>query len=213
MHSLLLVPIPDGTPLLIGAAWTLSHEFLFYAVFVLMILFGRAGMLVFALWLGAIVLCWAAGGARYPVDVLLAPCNLLFVMGILAGLWFPKLSRRGALLCAGLGVAGFLAVGWGDLFKLVAISHALRTVLPPLAALAVLVAASVAVGGARTCPCREAADPRVAARDPDLTARSAGAGRRLSRSRARASSRGTPRAARRSAWAQASASSRRSSAG
>lgn len=84
------------------------------------------------------MLCWAAAGARYPVDVLLAPCNLLLVMGILAGLRFPKLSRRGAPLCAGLGVAGFLAVGWGDLFKLVAISHALRTVLPGLcAALAV----------------------------------------------------------------------------
>ncbi|MWD28326.1 acyltransferase family protein [Aquicoccus sp. SCR17] len=128
LHSLALVPMPDGAALLVEVGWTLSHEFLFYALFCLLIVAPRAGIAAFALWIlaiGALV----PRPPGYPWDFLLAPCNLLFAMGMGAALVFPRLSPRWAGTAALCGTALFLAVGLGDAYGVMDLTHAGRTLL------------------------------------------------------------------------------------
>lgn len=129
VHSFLLLPKPDGSPFLITAAWTLSHEFLFYAVFAVLILRPRLGAALFLVWiLGALAVSLGVTPG-YPVDFLLSPFNLLFPMGILAANLFRRLTARAAAALAIGGAVLFLAVGLAEVYAVIDWNHALRTIL------------------------------------------------------------------------------------
>lgn len=80
LSGLVLLPMP--TPPIVGVAWTLSHELLFYALFGLCIYAAAAGRAVVCAWAAAIVagLWWKE--LPYPLSFLLNVKNLEFLMGI-----------------------------------------------------------------------------------------------------------------------------------
>ncbi|MEH3086328.1 MAG: acyltransferase [Xylophilus ampelinus] len=109
---------PLGTPLL-GVAWTLQHEMLFYGVFALAILNVRLGQAVLCFWLCMILAQWAAGASWFQQDlyrIAMNPFNLEFFMGM-GGAW---LVRRKAALAGRPGL--LLAVG-GLLFAVLAVAE------------------------------------------------------------------------------------------
>lgn len=113
-----LTLLPTGSPPALAAAWTLVHEMMFYALF-LVSYATRRFPLVVAAWVGAILAGMAAGlSTSYAAPSLasiLAPINLEFVCGMLAAL----AVRRGLLphhalgaLVAGLvGLVAFFGLG------------------------------------------------------------------------------------------------------
>jgi len=115
IKSFLLIP-QEHLPL-IGAAWTLSHELLFYALFALFILVGiRGSVLMLVAWAVAIVATNLTADARlfdgdnYIVRFVLNERNLEFIVGCLSA-W---LCLRGPIWRPGLwllGGAGMLVIG------------------------------------------------------------------------------------------------------
>lgn len=107
VQALLLFPFEGAPPL--TAAWTLSHEILFYLMFGLCILLGRAGMLVFAVWmlacLGSFVL---SDASAFPLSFLVSTNNLLFGIGLLAAFLFGTGSIAGNRLVLAVGGVFFL---------------------------------------------------------------------------------------------------------
>ena len=94
----------------IGPAWTLFHEVAFYAIFGLLILNRRVGLLVMGLWLVVCVVLW-----HYPPDdgrtalaVYTAAYSAQFALGMLAYLAYRHLHWRA---CIALGVAGLAVLG------------------------------------------------------------------------------------------------------
>lgn len=134
LHSMFLIPKPDGSPFLINAAWTLSHEFLFYFVFALLFLSVRAGAAVFALWMAGVLVASIWPGARYPLNFLFSIYNLLFLLGVLAALFYRRIPVPLARLAAIAGLLGFFAVGLLEAYGIVVPDHGVRTVLFGLSA-------------------------------------------------------------------------------
>ncbi len=104
-QAFLLVPFEGAPPL--TAAWTLSHEILFYLIFGLCILLGRAGLLVFGFWMLLCLLAffgWDSLG--FPASFLLSPNNLLFGIGLAGAALFGSgsPSANGFVLAAGVGI-------------------------------------------------------------------------------------------------------------
>lgn len=138
VHSILLLPMPDGSALLVGAAWTLSHEFLFYLVFCILVLAPGIGAAIFILWFT--IICFFSFGQTlpYPMDLLFAPYNLLFGMGMISAVVFTRIPHGLAFFASWVGTILFLAVGIADTYQFVLMTHATRTILYGLfAALAV----------------------------------------------------------------------------
>ncbi|EFH09465.1 acyltransferase family protein, partial [Teichococcus cervicalis] len=98
LASLLLLP---GPPLLLGVAWTLVHEMLFYLLFALAILAPRAGL--------AIGLAWVALSLLLPkgigplADILFELRHVEFLMGALAAWTLRHAPPRRPLALAALG--------------------------------------------------------------------------------------------------------------
>ena len=126
LGSFFMVPISTelgGQPL-IGVAWTLSHEMLFYAVFGLGILLGRKFLFGFsALWVGAICIqSFVTSETNTAMDFLFRHQNLQFLLGILLCWLYRRSSPQGTpllvslfLLLSCLGCVLFLP---GRLFNL-----------------------------------------------------------------------------------------------
>ena len=113
IKSLLLIPQSHGTHLSVG--WTLTHEVLFYLVFAILLFSRKLGAFLIGAWvLGILVAESLNGNDAFPSNFFLNPNNLLFPLGMLAGmavLKFPVLrGRNGALVfLAGNVVFGITA--------------------------------------------------------------------------------------------------------
>jgi exopolysaccharide production protein ExoZ len=108
--------LPDNRSPALAVAWTLRHEMLFYALFLLSYFTPRfAGLL--AAWVlaifAAMAMAWKADAPA--LRILLAPINLEFVAGMIAACAYAKLSTRWWPALLGIGVAGiaiaFAALG------------------------------------------------------------------------------------------------------
>lgn len=120
--------LPSHAEPLLGIAWTLQYEVVFYAVFCILILSRVAGMAILLAWLAAIV---AAGIGPAPSAIphsLFALYNLEFLAGMLAAYWLRNhhLPAPRATLTAGTALFAIAAVaenagllnGYGDLARL-----------------------------------------------------------------------------------------------
>ncbi len=105
--SILLVgPDPHASLLFVG--WTLFHEMLFYALFGLAIWRPRLGLPLLAAWLAAAALLPQFHAvSAYPAGMI----DLLFGLGIAAGLVLQRGDAPAPVLVAGLGAGLFLATG------------------------------------------------------------------------------------------------------
>lgn len=96
---------------LLGVAWTLQHEALFYLAFALLIASRRLGLALFALWFG-----WVAGEAVGLLPPLAVPrlgsaANLEFLAGMIAARMVAKGRVPAPAAVALLGAAGFVMAG------------------------------------------------------------------------------------------------------
>jgi peptidoglycan/LPS O-acetylase OafA/YrhL len=109
------VLVSMGTATVVGQAWTLYHEVVFYALFALVVLNRRAGVLALGVWMLACVVRAPSGAPLWnEIDQLLimltSPLNLLFGLGMIARLGLDR-TQRGALPAA--AGAGLFALGLG----------------------------------------------------------------------------------------------------
>jgi peptidoglycan/LPS O-acetylase OafA/YrhL len=117
--SYLLLPPPDGQMPIIAAAWTLQHESLFYALFLVALLLGRrAGACLMSAWMLLVAVVGVLGIGLHGMPRLLCDAhNVEFIFGVLA---CESLHRRiptparalvWGILLAGMvgGVAGYEA--------------------------------------------------------------------------------------------------------
>jgi exopolysaccharide production protein ExoZ len=145
--------LPNTTQPVVGQAWTLVHEMFFYALFSLVIVFGRRALIGFVFWAASILVWQAAHVSDYranplfafPISFILSPFNIEFIFGVGAGL----LVRRGwQYLSRTLALAGILTFGLGLIF----VDY--RTVGDLAARLAFGGSAAIAVLGLASLPWR-----------------------------------------------------------
>ena len=100
-----------GQQLWIGQAWTLQHEFLFYAFFLLLILLGRGAWIIMLSWVAACVYV-SIGQAVVPrktwFDIFFHPYHVMFISGICTAI-VAKSTRANWLRYSWL-VAGLLGI-------------------------------------------------------------------------------------------------------
>lgn len=141
---------PTGQPLVLGVAWTLQHEVLFYAIFMLLLLHLRAGLTAYCIWQ---LMCLAAlpglplNGLAQTNSFLLSPYNLLFSLGACSALLYGRLTRWAVPASLIAGTALFTVTGVLDVMGPVAMDHALRTLMFGLGA-------ALAVAGLAAAPWR-----------------------------------------------------------
>ena len=90
--SYLLLPPPDGSLPVITAAWTLQHEALFYALFLVALLHGRrTGIWLMASWMALIVFLCGTGVKWAGLPGLIFDAhNVEFIFGVLACFLFKR---------------------------------------------------------------------------------------------------------------------------
>jgi len=93
-------------------SWTLFHEILFYAAFAVLIVDRRAGMVVSALWLAAIVTsaAGASDGAGIIPAYVTSPLNLLFALGVATQIAVRQRRVRYPWLWVALGLTAFASL-------------------------------------------------------------------------------------------------------
>ena len=74
--------LPAAHPPIVGVAWTLSHELLFYAVFSTLLVSRKVGILVLSAWLVGLVLARFFDPSPYPMSFLLDVKNIEFFFGM-----------------------------------------------------------------------------------------------------------------------------------
>jgi exopolysaccharide production protein ExoZ len=98
--SYFLIPAPE-LPVL-GVAWTLRFEALFYTLFVLLILNRRLGTALFVAWF--VVIALGYGKADFPVSFFLSDVNVQFLMGMVGCLVLKRLPPWRPFVLAGGGL-------------------------------------------------------------------------------------------------------------
>ena len=113
--------IRTESPPIVGVAWTLCHEVMFYAVFALLIYSRRIGLYAIALWTAVVGFGLFVPHAEMPLHFIENPYHIEFVLGALAAYLARARPVRIAPALAGLGIAAFLVVGLK--FNDLAIAH------------------------------------------------------------------------------------------
>jgi exopolysaccharide production protein ExoZ len=107
--------LPNTVQPVVGQAWTLVHEMFFYALFALVIIFGRRALIGFVFW-AVCILLWQAVHVNdyranpvfaFPVSFMLSPFNIEFIFGVGAGLLVRRGWRHFSRTLAAAGVAMF----------------------------------------------------------------------------------------------------------
>jgi peptidoglycan/LPS O-acetylase OafA/YrhL len=138
LASLALWPMPDGP--MMQVAWTLQHEMAFYLVFALILLNQTVGGAIFLVWMAACVLALPAHGTTgYPLDFLLKPHNILFLLGLVAALAHRHFSPAAARAAFWGGTAAFLGLGLSETVFDLALMQALLTLGYGIAAATIII--------------------------------------------------------------------------
>ena len=111
--------LPQAMDPLVGPAWTLEHEMLFYLLFALAVLSRRFGMIVFAVWLASI-LGKALGLLGDHLSFIAAFYHLQFFAGIAVAYAAIYRPPSHPIALAVTGVLGFLATGILENLNLIA---------------------------------------------------------------------------------------------
>jgi exopolysaccharide production protein ExoZ len=101
--------LPSWSEPLLGVAWTLQYEVVFYAFFAALILNRHVGILLLAAWLMAVLVASARGGLGVPPSV----CSA-YDLEFFLGMGVAVLARRG-----GVGASGVAVLVGGSVLVLV----------------------------------------------------------------------------------------------
>jgi peptidoglycan/LPS O-acetylase OafA/YrhL len=107
--SFLLVPHSQDP--IVGVAWTLSHEMLFYITFGMLILSRSVGMLAVAIWAAFMLLGFIMPGHDVAASFIESPYHIEFAFGVFAAQLSRSYPSRFGPTFVGLGIATFLLVG------------------------------------------------------------------------------------------------------
>jgi peptidoglycan/LPS O-acetylase OafA/YrhL len=101
--------LPDVTQPVLGVAWTLTYEVFFYALFALLIVFGRKFLAVLALWCAAIIYFQFNPLIRlFPWSFFFSPLNMEFLAGMAVAVWLKHNRMPLPTVVALVGAAAFL---------------------------------------------------------------------------------------------------------
>ncbi len=107
----------DTDRTILGVAWTLYHEVLFYFMFALAIWHRITGFVLIAIWLLISAASMEMSDRTYPFAFFASPLHLLFAMGM-GACWLTHKKRvKLPLLLASLGVATFLGTGATEVYE------------------------------------------------------------------------------------------------
>jgi exopolysaccharide production protein ExoZ len=102
--------LPSWSEPLLGVAWTLQYEVVFYAVFAVLILNRRVGMVLMAVWLlGVVAVSVGVGGAGVPPSICSA-YDLEFFLGMGVAVWVRRDGVKASRLAVLLGGIAFALV-------------------------------------------------------------------------------------------------------
>ncbi len=122
----------------IPAAWTLYHEIIFYALFLLLVVNLRLGAGALGIWFGLSLAPLALPGLPVVASYYLNPKHLLFAFGLGAAVLLRRRAIPAPLMLSAFGVVLFLATGWEEV-GLGALPEAGRSLLYGLGATAALI--------------------------------------------------------------------------
>ncbi len=106
--ALLSIPLlPDVNPPVLGVAWTLVHEVFFYALFGVVIAFGRRAIWIFPAWGISILVAQVFGDLGFPGNFVFNPFNLEFLLGVGGALWLRGHRVAAPRLLLTIGIAAF----------------------------------------------------------------------------------------------------------
>lgn len=124
--SVLLLPYPEHP--ILGVAWTLVHEMIFYVVFGVLIRSGPRFVWMLPVW-GGLILALQLSFDRlpFPLSIVFNEFNLEFLLGIATALWLKEHRTPAPAIVAAGGCLGFMAT---MLFGAIVYEHSLvaRTV-------------------------------------------------------------------------------------
>ncbi len=106
--------LPSHAEPLLGVAWTLQYEVVFYAAFCVLIVDRRAGLLLLLAWLAGIVLGQMGVGGFGAPPSLAGLYNLEFFLGMLAALYLRHRGLPTPRLVLAAGVVLFAAAAWAE---------------------------------------------------------------------------------------------------
>lgn len=108
--ALLSIPLlPNINPPVLGVAWTLEHEVFFYALFGVVIAFGRRAIWIFPAWGVSILAAQCFGDLGFPANFLFNAFNLEFLLGVGGALWLRGHHVGPPRLFLTIGIAAFAA--------------------------------------------------------------------------------------------------------
>jgi peptidoglycan/LPS O-acetylase OafA/YrhL len=113
--SFLLLPRPDIGPIL-GVAWSLCYEVLFYLLFAGLIASRRWGGAVVAVWLGLLAVGVVAPYSSFPWTFLGSPFHCYFFAGVLVALSLKRYTVPAPRTVALLGAIVFVTTGMLDTY-------------------------------------------------------------------------------------------------
>lgn len=119
--------VPTSNPMIIAAAWTLSHEMLFYLLFTTAFFSMRLALALFGLWIAAILASSILIEPTFPLSFLLSPYNLLFAGGVAAAAGYRNLPPVWRWPAATAGLAVVVAIAAGDATGPIDLPEWLRT--------------------------------------------------------------------------------------
>lgn len=105
---------PTQINVLVGVAWTLQHELIFYLMFAAVIIHARIGLMILFAWLLLIVFNQYAEisiGNGALADRLLSPFNIEFFFGMIAAYWSRHHQLANPKTLVLLGAALFISFG------------------------------------------------------------------------------------------------------
>lgn len=108
--ALLSIPLlPSVNPPVLGVAWTLVHEVFFYALFAVVIAFGRHAIWIFPAWGVSILVAQCGGDLGFPASFIFSPFNLEFLFGVAGACWLRGHRVVAPRLLLTVGIAAFAA--------------------------------------------------------------------------------------------------------
>jgi exopolysaccharide production protein ExoZ len=108
--ALLSIPLlPNVNPPVLGVAWTLTYEVFFYALFAVVIAFGRRAIWIFPAWGVSILVAQCGGDLGFPANFVFNSFNLEFLLGLAGAYWLRNHRPVAPQLILTLGLAAFTA--------------------------------------------------------------------------------------------------------
>ncbi len=108
--------LPSWTEPILGVAWTLQYEVVFYAIFGVLIMDRRAGLALLGCWLAGIVLAWA-GLLTWARDVppqLFNACDAEFFFGMASAWYLARSTVRRPRMLLAAGASLFAAAALAE---------------------------------------------------------------------------------------------------